>query len=155
VSAQSAIGTSSQDESDLERSAWRRWLAELSRLALSLVPEYVILILLLGAVRARIFALPAAGHTAISGLGYTAAMVVAGTLFAIPTAAEIPIVQTMMAAGMGIAPATALLVTLPTVSLPSLAMMSRALPARVLIAVGLMVAATGVLAAFVAYTLAL
>lgn len=53
----------------------------------------------------------------------------AGALFAIPTAAEIPIVQTMMAAALGLAPAAALLVTLPTISLPSLAMMVNALPA--------------------------
>ena len=43
----------------------------------------------------------------------------------IPTAAEIPILQTMMLAGMGIAPALALLVTLPAVSVPSLDATSR------------------------------
>ncbi len=51
------------------------------------------------------------------------AMAVAGCLFVIPTAAEIPIVQTMMLAGMGTAPALALLMTLPAVSLPSLNVM--------------------------------
>ena len=40
-------------------------------------------------------------------------MAVAGCLFVIPTAAEIPIVQTMMLAGMEPAPALALLMTLP------------------------------------------
>ena len=51
---------------------------------------------------------------------WVVAMAVAGCLFVIPTAAEIPIVQTMMLAGMGTAPALALLMTLPAVSLPSL-----------------------------------
>ncbi|VEC02904.1 FIG006303: protein yraQ [Klebsiella pneumoniae] len=46
-------------------------------------------------------------------------MAIAGCLFVIPTAAEIPIVQTMMLAGMGTAPALALLITLPAVSVPS------------------------------------
>lgn len=43
---------------------------------------------------------------------WVVAMAVAGCLFVIPTAAEIPIVQTMMLAGMGTAPALALLMTL-------------------------------------------
>ena len=47
---------------------------------------------------------------------WVVAMAVAGCLFVIPTAAEIPIVQTMMLAGMGTAPALALLMTLPAVS---------------------------------------
>ena len=52
-------------------------------------------------------------------------MAVAGTLFVIPTAGEVPIVQAMFALGMGAGPAGALIMTLPAVSLPSLAMLSR------------------------------
>jgi uncharacterized protein len=73
--------------------------------------------------------------------------------FAIPTAAEIPIVQTKMVAGLRVAPAAALLVTLPTISLPSLAMMANALPAKVLIEVAVLVVATGMLAGGVVYAL--
>ncbi len=63
---------------------------------------------------------------------WVVAMAVAGCLFVIPTAAEIPIVQTMMLAGMGTAPALALLMTLPAVSLPSLIMLRKAFPAKAL-----------------------
>ncbi len=52
-------------------------------------------------------------------LFWVVAMAIAGCLFVIPTAAEIPIVQTMMLAGNGFAPALALLITLPAVSVPS------------------------------------
>jgi len=52
-------------------------------------------------------------------------MAVAGTPFVIPTAGEVPIVQAMVALGMGAGPAGALIMTLPAVSLPSLAMLSR------------------------------
>ncbi|GGA57183.1 hypothetical protein GCM10007416_33010 [Kroppenstedtia guangzhouensis] len=51
----------------------------------------------------------------------------AGMLFAIPTAGEIPIAQTFMAAGLGVGPAAALIFTLPVISLPSALMVSRAL----------------------------
>ncbi len=60
------------------------------------------------------------------------AMAIVGCLFVIPTAAEIPIVQTMMLAGMGMAPALALLITLPAVSLPSLIMLRKSFPAKAL-----------------------
>ncbi|WP_242975875.1 hypothetical protein [Desulfosporosinus sp. FKB] len=38
---------------------------------------------------------------------------IAGTLFIIPTAGEVPIVQSLMAFGLGIGPGVALLMTLP------------------------------------------
>jgi len=65
-------------------------------------------------------------------------MAVAGTLFVIPTAGEVPIVQAMFALGMGASPAGALIMTLPAVSLPSLAMLSRtfSLRTRFVIAAG-------------------
>jgi uncharacterized membrane protein YraQ (UPF0718 family) len=57
----------------------------------------------------------------------------AGTLFVIPTAGEIPIIQVLQQFGLGGAGAAALLITLPAVSLPSLPMLGRALPMRALI----------------------
>ena len=58
-------------------------------------------------------------------------------------AAEIPIVQTMMLAGMGTAPALALLITLPAVSMPSLIMLRKAFPAKALWLTGGLVALCG------------
>ncbi|HBZ7460382.1 TPA: permease, partial [Klebsiella pneumoniae] len=54
-----------------------------------------------------------------------------------------PIVQTMMLAGMGVAPALALLITLPAVSVPSLIMLRKAFPAKALWLTGVMVALCG------------
>jgi uncharacterized membrane protein YraQ (UPF0718 family) len=73
------------------------------------------------------------------------AMAVAGCLFVIPTAAEIPIVQTMMLAGMGTAPALALLITLPAISLPSLVMLRKSFPAKALWLTAGLVALSGCL----------
>ncbi|MNN82787.1 putative permease [compost metagenome] len=57
---------------------------------------------------------------------------VAGTLFVIPTAAEIPIIATFLSLGFGTGAAGALLITLPAVSLPSMLMVSRSFPRKVL-----------------------
>jgi uncharacterized membrane protein YraQ (UPF0718 family) len=78
------------------------------------------------------------------------ALAVAGMLFVIPTAAEIPIVQTMMLAGMGAAPALALLITLPAVSLPSLIMLRKSFPAKALWLTGALVALSGVIVGSIA-----
>ena len=73
-------------------------------------------------------------------------MALAGTLFVIPTAGEVPIVQAMLALGMGAGPAGALIMTLPAVSLPSLAMLSRAFNLRTRLVIALGVALIGVAA---------
>jgi uncharacterized protein len=61
-----------------------RWLAILARLAVWLIPEYIVLVLLLGAARAWLF--PHAGPEIDNNLGWLLAFAVAGTLFVIPTA---------------------------------------------------------------------
>lgn len=70
----------------------------------------------------------------------------AGMLFVIPTAAEIPIVQTMMAFGLGTGPASALLVTLPAVSLPSLIMVGRSFSKQILLFVAASCVVVGIAA---------
>lgn len=137
------------EEDGGEDPAWLRWWRALRQLAVSLVPEYAVLVLLVGAGRAWLF--PPAGLGTIDGLMWTAALACGGTLFVIPTAAEVPIVQAMIAAGLGASPAAALLITLPAVSLPSMAMMTEVLPYRVLVRVALVVAAAGVLAGAIAW----
>lgn len=66
-------------------------------------------------------------------------------LFVIPTAGEIPIVQTLMAYGLAVGPATALMTTLPPVSLPSLAMVARVFPLKIVFAIAATVVTLGVL----------
>ena len=108
----------------------RRWLVILGRMTLRLVPEYIVLVLLLGAGRAWLF--PTLGPDIGNHIEWIVAFAVAGALFVIPTAGEVPIVQAMLSLGVGAGPAGALLMTLPPISLPSMAMLHRSFPPRIL-----------------------
>ena len=119
-----------------------RWLAILARMAVSLIPEYVVLVLLLGAARAWLF--PHVGPEIGDGLGWILIFAVAGTLFVIPTAGEVPIIQAMLSLGVGVGPAGVLLMVLPPISVPSLAIVGRSFSPRLLAAVTLGVVAIGV-----------
>ena len=111
-----------------------RWLVIFGRMALRLIPEYLILVLLLGATRAWLF--PAIGPQIGNHIGWIVAFALAGMLCVIPTAGEVPIIQAMLSLGMGVGPAGALLMTLPPISLPSMAMLIRSFPPRILAVVG-------------------
>jgi hypothetical protein len=130
---------------------FQRWLMILGRMALRLIPEYVVLVLLLGAARAWLF--PAIGPEIGNHLGWVLAFAVAGALFVIPTAGEVPIIQAMLSLGMGVGPAGALLMTLPPISLPSMAMLARSFPPRILAVVGVAVVLFGVVAGGLAISL--
>jgi len=80
-------------------------------------------VLLLGAARAWLF--PHVDASIGNEWLWLVGLAVAGLLFVIPTAGEVPIVQAMLSLGMAAGPAAALLMTLPPVSLPSLAMVAR------------------------------
>ncbi len=124
-----------------ERGPWPlRWLRQAGIMTLHIVPAYVLAVLLLGAFRSALFPIWSDG-------GFPAILLFAivGTLFVIPTAAEIPIVQSFLAFGSGAGPAAALLITLPAVSLPSVLMLARAFPKRVLLFVVLCVMLSGLL----------
>lgn len=129
-----------------------RWLWVMWRLFCNTIPLYIVAVLLLGA--ARVWLFPHADGAVGNTLFWVVLMAIAGCLFVIPTAAEIPIVQTMMLAGMGVAPALALLVTLPAVSVPSLLMLHRAFPARALWIALIGVAGSGMLLGVLALWLA-
>ncbi len=120
-----------EDVSQLQRDEGTfisRWLRALWSLFWSTIPVYILAVLVLGA--ARVWLFPHAEGAVDNTLFWVIAMAIAGCLFVIPTAAEIPIVQTMLLAGMGTAPALALLITLPAVSVPSLVMLRKAFPAK-------------------------
>lgn len=125
-----------------------RWGKALWMLFWSTIPVYILAVLVLGA--ARVWLFPHADGAIDNSLLWVTALAVAGCLFVIPTAAEIPIVQTMMLAGMGTAPALALLMTLPAVSLPSLIMLRKAFPAKALWLTGALVAISGVMVGSIA-----
>jgi uncharacterized protein len=129
----------------------RRWISLFARMTLRLIPEYIVIVLLLGAIRAWMF--PHIGPDIGEQWFWIVALAAAGMLFVIPTAGEVPIVQAMLALGMGVGPAAALLITLPPVSLPSMAMLWRSLPVSLLLSVATAVVAFGVLAGFIASAL--
>jgi len=125
-----------------------RWGKALWQLFWSTIPVYILAVLVLGA--ARVWLFPHADGAIDNTLMWVIAMAIVGCLFVIPTAAEIPIVQTMMLAGMGMAPALALLITLPAVSLPSLIMLRKSFPAQALWLTGGLVALCGVITGTIA-----
>lgn len=125
--------------------AARRFLVALGRLTVTLVPQYLAVVLLLGAHRGWLF--PVGHDLAAWGVLAVLLFAVAGTLFVIPTAGEIPIIQGLLAAGVGAAPVGALLVTLPALSLPSMVMVGRSFPIRVVLAMAGAVAVLGLITA--------
>ena len=137
-----------QQRQDDSRHPFMLWLTALWNLFLNTVPVYVITVLLLSA--ARVWLFPHADGIIGDSVVWLVFFALVGTLFVIPTAAEIPIVQTLMLFGMGVGPAFALLMTLPSVSLPSLLMMKPILSLRSLITIGLCVTVTGIVTGLLA-----
>jgi hypothetical protein len=139
-------------EDAVEQSAsLKGWITRFLKLLIGLIPEYLVLVLLLGAVRAWIF--PHAGPAIGNDLQWIALMAAAGLVFVIPTAGEVPIVQAMLALGVGAGPAAALMMTLPPISLPSLAMTKKVFSARTLGLITLVVFAVGIVAGMLAVLL--
>ncbi len=129
----------------------RGWILRFARLAQGLIPEYLILVLILGATRAWLF--PQIGPALGNELHWIVLMSAVGVLSVIPTAGEVPIVQAMLALGIGVGPAAALMMTLAPVSLPSLVMTARAFPVRTLALVAAVVFAMGIAAGLLAVAL--
>ena len=129
------------------------YVAALLRLTVRLVPEYALLVFVLGAARGWLFPAmtPALGHAA----WLPPLLAAIGTLFVIPTAGEVPVVQLLQQSGLGSAGSAALLLTLPTVSLPSLVMLGRVVAVRVLVMLGIGTFGIGLMAAGTAVALGL
>ena len=134
------------------RGTLRGWLTRLTAMSLRLIPEYLVLVLLLGAGRALLF--PHIGPAVGNELYWVVVMSLVGLLFVIPTAGEVPIVQAMLALGVGAGPAAALLMTLAPVSAPSLVMARQGFSSRVLGLISVCVFAAGVAAGLLAMGLA-
>ncbi|UCR85528.1 permease [Pseudomonas chlororaphis] len=124
-----------------------RWARSLWQLFWSTIPIYVLAVLVLGA--ARVWLFPHVEGAIGDSLLWLVPLAIVGTLFVIPTAAEIPIVQTMMALGMGTGPAVALLMTLPSISLPSLLMLRKDFDTRVLVTVAGLTILVGVVSGLI------
>ncbi|MGG6311710.1 permease [Paenibacillus macerans] len=121
-----------------------RWLKSLGLMILNVVPAYLLSVLLLGAFQGVLFPVELGG-----GMLEILLFALVGTLFVIPTAAEIPIIQSFTALGLGAGPAAALLLTLPAISLPSMLMVSRSFPRKVLLFVFASVVILGIVTGLV------
>lgn len=138
------------DQAEVEEetgSFFSRWMKSLGTMILYIVPAYILSVLLMGVLKGLLF--PHIDFAASNNLLFIVLFAIAGMLFVIPTAAEIPIIQTFMAFGLGGGPAGALLITLPAVSLPSLLLVARSFPAKVLTFVSGAVVGLGILAGIV------
>ncbi len=124
-----------------------RWMRSLWQLFWTTIPIYVLAVLVLGA--ARVWLFPHVDGAMGNSLVWLVPLAVVGTLFVIPTAAEIPIVQTLMTLGLGTAPAVALLMTLPSISLPSLLMLRKSFDRQVLVCVALLTMLVGIISGLI------
>lgn len=108
----------------------RDWLKVLWWELYTILPGYLVIVLLLGAARAWFFT----PHLTLAGGGVLmfVGLALVGTLFVIPTAGEVPIIQTLMTFGLAAGPAVVLLITLPAISLPSIYIVRSAFPRRLL-----------------------
>lgn len=120
--------------------AVRRFGTVLLRLCLVLLPEYLILVLLIGAGRGWLLTLIDPAHR---GLLVVLVAAVLGTLMVIPTAGEIPILQGLALLGVSSGVLGALLITLPAVSLPGVVMVARSFGWRTVTATAGLVAVAG------------
>jgi uncharacterized membrane protein YraQ (UPF0718 family) len=118
-----------------------RLLRSFARLAIILVPEYLLVVFLVGLVGEPL------GR--VLGQGGALAVVIAavvGTLLVLPTGGEVPIVLGLAAAGASSGVLGALLIALPAFSLPAAAMVGQALGWRVTAATALATAVLAVIA---------
>lgn len=120
------------------------YLRSLARFAVIMVPEYVLVVLLVGWLSTGLGSFET--FDARLGVLAVAAAAVAGTLLVIPTGAEIPVILGLLSAGASAGMAGTLLITLPALSLPSMIMVGRVLSWRVTLAMAAAVAVAGVAA---------
>ncbi|MEU2350020.1 permease [Modestobacter sp. NPDC049651] len=124
-----------------------RFARTLLRLLVTLVPEYLVVVLAVGAFRGWLF--PIGSSTVHAGVVVLVVAAVVGTLLVIPTGGEIPVLQGLALAGVSLGGIGALLLTLPAVSIPGMAMVSRAFGWRTTWATAALVAVGGIVAGVV------
>ena len=128
-----------------------RFAKALAALTSRLLPEFLVVVFVLGAFRSVLFPIDAA----VPGVAILAvSLAIAGLLLPVPTGGEVAVVAAGLAAGMPVPAAAVLLVTLPMLSLPSLLMVRSVVPRRVLERTVAAALGVGLLAAVVAPALA-
>jgi uncharacterized protein len=109
-----------------------RFLAALARTAIVLLPEYLAVVMLVGACRGWLLSMGSLGG--VNPVLAVLLVATVGTLVVLPTAGEIAILQGLVLAGASMPVLGALLITLPVVSLPASVMLGRALGWRATVA---------------------
>ncbi|WP_125772148.1 permease [Companilactobacillus furfuricola] len=125
----------------------KRWWKAFYTLIIDSIPAYVVIVFLLGTFEGVLF--PAIQGGLSSGALAILLFALVGTIFVIPTAGEIPIIQALMALGLTGGPTAALLMTLPAVSIVSLALLKPVLSWKSLGVTAALVFAFGLLAGVV------
>jgi uncharacterized membrane protein YraQ (UPF0718 family) len=151
VPVEQVTGAAQTPAADWFATAPERFARTLARLVLTLVPEYLVVVLAVGAFRGWLF--PLGGSTVHAGVLVVLVAAVVGTLLVIPTGGEIPVLQGLALAGVSLGGIGALLLTLPAVSLPGMAMVARAFGWRTTWATAAVVAVGGIVAGVVLTTL--
>jgi uncharacterized membrane protein YraQ (UPF0718 family) len=129
-----------------ESTAARRFVRALVCLCLVLLPEYAVIVLALGAFRGWILTVTRLPH---NGLLLVVLAAIVGTLVVIPTAGEIPILQSLALVGASSGTLGALLITLPAVSVPGAAMVARSFGWKAVATTTVVVITAGLLGATV------
>ncbi|MDT2641123.1 permease [Enterococcus dongliensis] len=99
-----------------------RWIKAFGRLIIESIPAYIVIVFILGAFQGLLFPAVNSGQLN-SGIIAIVLFSLVGTLFVIPTAGEIPVIQVLLALGLSSGPAATLLLTLPAVSIVSLSLL--------------------------------
>lgn len=144
VPVEQVTGSAEQPTGDWFAQAPERFARTLVRLCVTLVPEYLVVVLALGAFRGWLF--PIGSSHVSTGAAVMLVAAVVGTLVVIPTGGEIPILQGLALAGLSLGTVGALLLTLPAASLPAMAMVGRAFGWRTTWVTAATVAAGGLVA---------
>lgn len=111
-----------------EPNSARRVLNSITRMSVTLVPEYLVVVFAVGSLRGWL--LPLDPSTVRWGALVVILAAILGTLVVIPTAGEIPVLFGLAAVGAAPGLLGVLLIVLPAVSLPSIIMAGRALSWR-------------------------
>jgi uncharacterized protein len=121
-----------------------RFVSALVCLCLILLPEYALMVLVVGACRGWLLTLVQPAH---HGLLIVVIAAIIGTLLVIPTAGEIPILQGLALLGVSSGTLGALLITLPAISIPGVAMVVRSFGWKAVASATVVVIGGGVLGA--------
>jgi uncharacterized protein len=119
-----------------------RFVRALVCLGLVLLPEYAIMVFVIGSFRGWLVTLTQPPH---QGLLIVVLAAIVGTLLVIPTAGEIPILQSLALVGASSGTLGALLITLPAISVPGVAMVARSFGWKAIGTATVVVVAAGLL----------